>query len=78
MRFLKCMSCGAIVKEIVPCNCGNCGIKCCGEQMVEIPEPSIKGEGKVVTCASCGAKVEIIIDCTCENCGIKCCGEQMK
>lgn len=29
----KCMKCGAIVKVIEDCNCDNCGIRCCGEQM---------------------------------------------
>ncbi|MBO5398372.1 MAG: desulfoferrodoxin [Clostridia bacterium] len=30
----KCMKCGAVVKVIEDCNCEDCGIKCCGEQMV--------------------------------------------
>ena len=29
----KCNNCGAIVKVIEDCNCENCGIKCCGEEM---------------------------------------------
>lgn len=29
----KCNSCGAMVKVIEDCNCDNCGIKCCGEEM---------------------------------------------
>ena len=29
----KCASCGALVKVIEDCNCENCGIKCCGEEM---------------------------------------------
>jgi len=29
----KCKSCGAIVKVINDCNCPDCGIKCCGEEM---------------------------------------------
>ena len=29
----KCTSCGALVKVIEDCNCENCGIKCCGEEM---------------------------------------------
>ena len=28
-----CTSCGALVKVIEDCNCENCGIKCCGEEM---------------------------------------------
>ena len=29
----KCMKCGAMVQVLEDCNCENCGIKCCGEQM---------------------------------------------
>ena len=29
----KCNSCGALVKVFEDCNCDNCGIKCCGEEM---------------------------------------------
>ena len=29
----KCVKCGALVKVFEDCNCENCGIKCCGEQM---------------------------------------------
>lgn len=29
----KCEKCGAIVKVIEDCKCGDCGISCCGEQM---------------------------------------------
>ena len=29
----KCMKCGAMVQVIEDCNCEECGIKCCGEQM---------------------------------------------
>ena len=32
----KCMSCGALVKVLEDCNCDDCGIKCCGEQMKEL------------------------------------------
>lgn len=78
MKFFKCESCGAIVKEIVACNCPDCGIQCCGKAMVEIADPKIKGTGKILTCSSCGAKVEVIVDCNCPNCGFKCCGKAMK
>ena len=34
----KCMKCGATVEVLKDCTCDNCGIKCCGEQMViEVP-----------------------------------------
>lgn len=29
----KCIKCGALVKVIVDCNCGDCGIMCCGKHM---------------------------------------------
>lgn len=32
----KCTDCGAIVKVINDCECDNCGIMCCGKEMVEI------------------------------------------
>ena len=32
----KCMSCGAVVDVIEDCTCDNCGIKCCGEEMVKL------------------------------------------
>lgn len=36
----KCMKCGAIVKEIEPCNC-NCGIICCNEEMKKLIPNSV-------------------------------------
>lgn len=32
----KCLKCGALVKVIKDCDCGDCGIKCCGEVMREV------------------------------------------
>jgi len=78
MRYLKCESCGAIVKELVPCTCGDCGIQCCGKQMVETQLSNIETTGQVLTCSSCKAQVEVIKPCNCKDCGIQCCGEQMK
>ena len=77
MKYLQCKKCKAIVKELVPCNCGDCGIRCCGEKMVEI-QGEYPDTGKVLTCSVCGAKIEVIKDCTCENCGFTCCGKEMK
>ena len=37
----KCLKCGAVVKVIDDCNCENCGIKCCGENMVIVRPNSI-------------------------------------
>lgn len=32
----KCVKCGALVKVINDCQCGNCGIICCGDDMQEL------------------------------------------
>ena len=32
----KCQKCGALVEVINDCNCGDCGITCCGETMVKL------------------------------------------
>lgn len=58
----KCAKCGAMVEVIKPCTCDNCGIVCCGEQMIEektnnkdfsfekhLPTYEIKGNKIVVT-----------------------------
>ena len=38
----KCMKCGAIVKVIEDCKCGeDCGIKCCGEKMTVLKPNSV-------------------------------------
>lgn len=29
----KCLKCGAVILPFNDCNCVNCGIKCCGENM---------------------------------------------
>lgn len=38
MIIKKCLKCGALVEVLDDCNCANCGIKCCNQQM-EIMEP---------------------------------------
>ena len=37
----KCKKCGAFVKIINDCNCDNCGIKCCGEEMFIVKANSV-------------------------------------
>ena len=32
----KCMKCGATVEVLKDCTCDNCGIKCCGQEMIEL------------------------------------------
>ena len=36
-KYVRCEKCGALVKVLIDCTCTNCGIKCCGETMKEIP-----------------------------------------
>ena len=37
----KCKKCGALVKVLEDCNCENCGIQCCSEQMVKLEPNSV-------------------------------------
>ncbi len=37
----KCSKCGALVKVINDCNCEDCGIKCCNEEMVILKSNSV-------------------------------------
>lgn len=39
----KCSKCGAMVEVINDCNCDNCGIKCCNEQM-EVVKPKTSND----------------------------------
>jgi len=32
----KCKKCGATIEVLKDCTCDNCGIKCCGEEMLEV------------------------------------------
>lgn len=38
----KCKSCGAMIKIIQDCNCENCGIKCCAEEMETLIPNSVE------------------------------------
>ena len=35
-KLKKCAKCGATVEVLQDCTCDNCGIKCCGQEMVEL------------------------------------------
>ena len=37
----KCLKCGALIEIINDCNCEECGIMCCGEEMMEIKPNTI-------------------------------------
>ena len=39
LNIKKCKKCGALVKVLEDCHCGDCGIQCCGEQM-ELLKPN--------------------------------------
>ena len=41
-KYVICEKCGALVKVLIDCTCKNCGIKCCGETMKEIPADQAK------------------------------------
>lgn len=41
-KFIRCEKCGAMVKVLIDCTCGDCGIKCCNETMKEISEEESK------------------------------------
>ena len=40
----KCLKCGAMVEVIDDCTCENCGIRCCGEPMVEVKANSVQSK----------------------------------
>ena len=42
MNVKKCVKCGALVEVIKDCTCDDCGIKCCGEQMVDVVANSVE------------------------------------
>ena len=37
----KCLECGALVEVIKDCECVDCGIQCCGEQMTKMLPNSV-------------------------------------
>ena len=41
LELRMCKNCGAVVKVIDKCNCKNCGITCCGEEMFVLPLNSV-------------------------------------
>ncbi len=41
LKLKKCLKCGSLVKVIVDCACKDCGITCCGEQMMEVKANSV-------------------------------------
>lgn len=39
--FKKCNNCGAIVRILKDCQCDDCGIKCCNNEMLEVKANSV-------------------------------------
>lgn len=37
----KCLKCGAQIEVLKDCNCNDCGIMCCGEQMKDVKFNSV-------------------------------------
>ena len=37
----KCLKCGALVEVLQDCNCKDCGINCCGQQMTQLKPNSV-------------------------------------
>ena len=60
----KCFKCGAIVKAIEDCNCGDCGIVCCGEQMKNLTANSTDGavEKHIPTYEIKGDLIEVVVN----------------
>ncbi len=60
----KCMKCGAIVRVIEDCNCDNCGIICCGENMKTLTANSSDGavEKHVPTYEKYGDVIEVLVN----------------
>jgi len=40
-KIKTCSKCGATVEVLKDCTCDNCGIKCCGQEMVEMKPNSV-------------------------------------
>lgn len=36
LKLKKCSECGALIRVIYDCTCGDCGITCCGKTMQEV------------------------------------------
>ena len=41
LNIKKCVKCGAVVRVIEDCHCGDCGITCCGEPMKAVKANSV-------------------------------------
>ena len=60
----KCFKCNAIVRVVEDCNCDDCGIKCCGEQMKALKANTTDGavEKHVPTYEIKGNTIEVRVN----------------
>ena len=65
----KCLKCNAIVKVIEDCNCGDCGIVCCGEPMKSLKANSTDGavEKHVPEYTINGDSIDVVVNHVMEN-----------
>lgn len=65
----KCIKCNAIVKVIEDCNCGDCGIICCGEPMQSLKANSTDGavEKHVPEYKINGDSIDVVVNHVMEN-----------
>ena len=45
-KIKKCIKCGATVEVLQDCTCENCGIKCCGEEMVTMTPNTVEASAE--------------------------------
>ncbi len=59
----RCLKCGALVEILTDCTCENCGITCCGEQMVQLDANSkdFSAEKHLPTYTIIEDKIEVTI-----------------
>ena len=60
----KCIKCGAIVKVLEDCHCGDCGIRCCGEEMKALVPNSVDAavEKHVPTYEVTGDRIKVTVN----------------
>lgn len=64
LELRMCKNCGAVVKVIDKCTCENCGITCCGEEMMVLPLNSVDAimEKHLPTYKTVGEEIIVKID----------------
>ena len=64
MKLKKCVRCGAMVEVMQDCTCEDCGIKCCGQEMIEVCANSVDAlfEKHVPQVEVCGNYVVVTVN----------------